>query len=245
MLLVSLLPVHGSARAGPTVYTQSTNTKLALPSTFFAFSALQVTGHKLRLNVPDTAIIEHGLLKAWLYTDKKTGVVQSTPSSSLSCTALLHKLKGQHALHDLNNPNGWVAVAYFNSYVTRLLNAQELEQLVSNSAQLPADSCWSFVVIQSLKRAATIGHPCPVPSVIEQQHQSLLPNSPTSADHACLLHPEQSCPEEIIAAACAVHTLVIYLCGCSCRVCMLGLCLMGRLQRVKQMSLGCSCLLYR
>lgn len=101
-----------------------------LQSGTVALCCNQVTGHKLRLNIPDTAVIHDGVLKAWVYTDRKTSVVSSTPSSSLSCTAFLHKLKSQHTPHQSDNPCGWVAIAYFSNSITRLVNAEGVEQLV-------------------------------------------------------------------------------------------------------------------
>lgn len=96
----------------------------------------QANGHKLRgLQVPDTAVIDKHVLKAWYYTEKQTGVLHATPSSQLSTAALLHKLTGQHPAYERSNPNGLVAVAYFANCITRLVNAKELQQLVSASAE--------------------------------------------------------------------------------------------------------------
>jgi hypothetical protein len=92
---------------------------------------MQATGHKLRLRIPDTAVIEDNVLKAWLYTDKQTGVLHATSRSKLSTAALLHNLQGQHAAYAVDNPQGWVAVAYFANCITRLVTAAELEELVS------------------------------------------------------------------------------------------------------------------
>jgi hypothetical protein len=94
---------------------------------------LQATVHKLRLRIPDTAVIDNNVLKAWLYTDKQTGVLQATSRSQLSASALLHKLRGQHAAYAVDNPHGWVTVAYFANCITRLVTAEELEELVSAS----------------------------------------------------------------------------------------------------------------
>jgi hypothetical protein len=91
----------------------------------------QAAGHKLRLRIPDTAVIENSVLKAWLFTDRQTGVLQATSRSQLSTSALLHKLQGQHAAYAVDNPHGWVAVAYFANCITRLVTAEELEELVS------------------------------------------------------------------------------------------------------------------
>jgi hypothetical protein len=91
---------------------------------------LQAAGHKLRLSVPDTALITNQQLTAWLYTDLSTGVVHQASHSQLSTTALLHKLTGLHVPHALSNPEGWVAVAYFSNHITRLINSHELEELV-------------------------------------------------------------------------------------------------------------------
>ncbi|WIA22876.1 hypothetical protein OEZ85_001261 [Tetradesmus obliquus] len=88
-------------------------------------------GHKLRLRIPDTAVIEDNVLKAWLYTDKQTGVLQATSRTQLSTAALLHKLKGQHAAYAVDNPQGWAAVAYFANCITRLVTAEELEELLA------------------------------------------------------------------------------------------------------------------
>lgn len=95
---------------------------------------VQAAGHKLRLRIPDTAVIESNVLRAWLYTDKQTGVLQATSRTQLSTAALLHKLQGQHAAHAVDNPHGWVAVAYFANCITRLVTAEELEELVSAAA---------------------------------------------------------------------------------------------------------------
>jgi hypothetical protein len=92
---------------------------------------MQATGHKLRLRIPDTAVIEDNVLKAWLYTDKQTGVLHATSRSQLSTAAFLHKLQSQHAAYAVDNPQGWVAVAYFANCITRLVTAAELQELVS------------------------------------------------------------------------------------------------------------------
>eukprot|EP00879_Flechtneria_rotunda_P017994 GHRR01018858.1.p1 GENE.GHRR01018858.1~~GHRR01018858.1.p1 ORF type:complete len:579 (+),score=261.77 GHRR01018858.1:857-2593(+) len=89
------------------------------------------TGHKLRIKIPDTAVVEAQVLKAWVYTDKQTGVVHSMPRSQLSTAALLHKLTGQHAAFEADNPAGWMAVVHFSSGITRLVTAKELQQLLS------------------------------------------------------------------------------------------------------------------
>ncbi|KAF6265420.1 hypothetical protein COO60DRAFT_1686902 [Scenedesmus sp. NREL 46B-D3] len=91
----------------------------------------QATGHKLRLRIPDTAVIEGNVLKAWLYTEKQTGVLHATPRSQLSTSALKRKLQGQHAAYAVDNPHSWVAVAYFANCITRLVTADELEELLS------------------------------------------------------------------------------------------------------------------
>eukprot|EP00775_Hariotina_reticulata_P011560 gene11561-11704_t len=106
---------------------------MASPSDAAAWSLLKPagSGHKLRLSVPDTALITNKQLTAWFYTDLSTGVVHEVSRSQLSTAALLHKLTGLHAPHELNNPEGWVAVAYFSNHITRLVNAQELEELLT------------------------------------------------------------------------------------------------------------------
>jgi hypothetical protein len=95
------------------------------------FSTLQQTGHKLRVFVPDTAVISGGVLKAWLYSSSKTGVLQSVPRCQHSIAALLQKLKAPHLAYDSANPDGWVAVAHFSDGLSWLVDAAGLEQLVS------------------------------------------------------------------------------------------------------------------
>jgi hypothetical protein len=102
---------------------------------------MQATGHKLRLRIPDTAVIEDNVLKACFFTDKQTGVLHATSRSQLSTSALLHKLQAQHAAYALDNPEGWVAVAYFANCITRLVTATELEELVSTVAGLQEHRC--------------------------------------------------------------------------------------------------------
>lgn len=89
-------------------------------------------GHKLRLKIPDTAVISGGVLQAWLQTNSKTGAIQSTPRCQLSCAALSAKLKGQHAAYDSDNPDGWVAVTHWSNGLSWLVDAAGLEQLVSH-----------------------------------------------------------------------------------------------------------------
>lgn len=96
---------------------------------------LQQTGHKLRVSIPDTAIICSGVLKAWLQTNSKTGAVQSVPRSQLSTAALLQQLRSQHAPYDTANPDGWVAVAHFSDGLSWLVDAAGLQQLVSDSSR--------------------------------------------------------------------------------------------------------------
>lgn len=93
---------------------------------------LQQTGRKLRLCIPDTAIICSGVLKAWLLTNSKTGAIQSVPHSQLSTAAFLQQLKIQHAPYDPANPDGWVAVAHFSDGLSWLVDAAGLQQLVSS-----------------------------------------------------------------------------------------------------------------
>lgn len=93
----------------------------------------QQTGHKLRVQIADTAIISAGgVLQAWLHTNTKAGVVLSVPRCQLSTAALLQKLKGQHAPYEAANPDGWVAVAHFSNGLSWLVDAAGLEQLVGS-----------------------------------------------------------------------------------------------------------------
>lgn len=92
---------------------------------------MQQTGHKLRLSIPETAVIRDGVLTIWLRTNSKTGVLQSVPRCQHSLTALLQSLKSQHVPYDPANPDGWVAVAHFSEGLSWLVDAAGLEQLVS------------------------------------------------------------------------------------------------------------------
>lgn len=84
--------------------------------------------------IPDTAVISGGVLKAWLYSNSKTGVLQSVPRCQHSIAALLQKLKAPHLAFDAANPDGWVAVAHFSDGLSWLVDAPGLEQLVSDSS---------------------------------------------------------------------------------------------------------------
>jgi len=91
---------------------------------------LQQNGHKLRLQIPDTAIVSAGVLQAWLHTNSRTGAMQCVPRCQLSVAALLQKLKGQQSPYNAENPDGWVAVAHFSDGLSWLVDAAGLEQLV-------------------------------------------------------------------------------------------------------------------
>jgi hypothetical protein len=85
------------------------------------------------MSIPDTAVISGGVLKAWLYSSSKSGVLQSVPRCQHSIAALLQKLKAPHLAYDAANPDGWVAVAHFSDGLSWLVDAAGLEQLVSDS----------------------------------------------------------------------------------------------------------------
>lgn len=107
----------------------------ALPSdntkSIVVFFDMQQTGHKLRVAIPDTAVFSGGVLRAWLCTNSKTGVLQSVPRCQHSIASLQDKLKAPHVAYEAANPDGWVAVAHFSDGLSWLVDAAGLDELVS------------------------------------------------------------------------------------------------------------------
>lgn len=87
------------------------------------------------LRVPDTALIggaDGRTLTAWLRSELSgsTPSVVAVSRSQLSVAALQRALLGLHAGYDGRNPDGWVAVAHYSSGLARLVDAQQLGELV-------------------------------------------------------------------------------------------------------------------
>lgn len=75
-------------------------------------------------------MVTDGRLVAWFYTNRD-GVVCRAPTHEVGAQGLYHKLAGAQGMRPgANNPNGYCAVAHFKNGVSRLLKADQLEELV-------------------------------------------------------------------------------------------------------------------
>ena len=92
--------------------------------------APQVSGLKLRVNIPDTAIIKEGRIIGWYYTNKE-GICCRSALHEISSQALFQKLTGQQNKDPQLNPFGYVALAHFESGVSRMVKQHELQDIVS------------------------------------------------------------------------------------------------------------------
>jgi len=90
---------------------------------------VSVSGLKLRLNMPDTAIIKEGKLQGWWYTNSE-GVVTRASLHEVSPQSLFQKLIGQQTADPAINPFQYVALAHYDSGVSRPLKQHELQHLL-------------------------------------------------------------------------------------------------------------------
>lgn len=89
----------------------------------------QAAGLKLRTNIPDTAIVKDGRIVGWYYTNKE-GVVSRCSLHEIGSQALYQKLTLQQTLDPVSNPYGYVAIAHYESGVSRPLKQAELQHVV-------------------------------------------------------------------------------------------------------------------
>mmetsp|Transcript_10945 Transcript_10945/g.23598 ORF Transcript_10945/g.23598 Transcript_10945/m.23598 type:complete len:769 (-) Transcript_10945:646-2952(-) len=92
-----------------------------------------VSGLKLRLNIPDTAILRDGRIVGWFYTSKE-GIVSRASNHEISPQALYQKLTGAQTKDPASNPFGYVAIGHYESGISRPLKQQELQQVLSQAA---------------------------------------------------------------------------------------------------------------
>lgn len=92
----------------------------------------QQTGHKLRLAIPETAVISSGgVLHACLRSSAKTSVLTSVPRCQHSIAALQQRLTAPHVAYEAANPDGWVAVAHFSDGLCWLVDAAGQQSLLA------------------------------------------------------------------------------------------------------------------
>lgn len=91
---------------------------------------LQASGLKLRVNIAETALVRDGRILGWFFTSRD-GVVVRASNHEISPQALYQKLTGSQGSTSASmNPFNYVALAHYESGVSRPLKQAELQQLV-------------------------------------------------------------------------------------------------------------------
>lgn len=91
---------------------------------------LQASGLKLRVNIAETALVRDGRILGWFFTSRD-GVVVRASNYEISPQALYQKLTGSQGSTSASmNPFNYVALAHYESGVSRPIKQAELQQLV-------------------------------------------------------------------------------------------------------------------
>ncbi|GAX74082.1 hypothetical protein CEUSTIGMA_g1532.t1 [Chlamydomonas eustigma] len=87
------------------------------------------SGLKLRINLLDTILIHDGRIFGWFYTSRD-GVVVRASNHEISSQAVFHKLAGMQSANLDRNPFNYVALAHYDSGISRPLKQNELHQML-------------------------------------------------------------------------------------------------------------------